>query len=151
MGAPFAAHGRPLPDYTDFGVENGLERDPSAARVVSRALYNSQGLINKHMIDQPQTTAPAFVYILRLLSGAVYVGCTKNIEKRFKDHLRGKACQTTFKDPPVSIVYQESCLDFSTARKREAQIKKWSRAKKEALITGDIEMLKRLSKARKPR
>jgi len=90
----------------------------------------------------------AWVYILRLQSGGLYVGCTKTIQKRYQDHLNGNACQTTRKDPPVSIAFRENCCNFSTARKREAQIKRWSRAKKEALIAGDISLLKNLSKSR---
>jgi putative endonuclease len=46
------------------------------------------------------------------------------------------------------LVYSESFLTFSDARKREAQIKRWSRAEKEALVAGDIEKLQNLSKSR---
>jgi len=40
---------------------------------------------------------------------------------------------------------------FKEARKREAQIKCWSRAKKDALICGDLEKLKNLSKSQRSR
>jgi putative endonuclease len=36
------------------------------------------------------------------------------------------------------------------ALQRERQVKKWSRAKKEALIRGNFETLKHLSKKKKP-
>jgi putative endonuclease len=88
----------------------------------------------------------AFLYILRLQSGGLYIGCTKDLETRYKDHRNGRACRTTRIDPPLSVVYKESHLTFHEARQREAQIKSWSRAKKEALIAGDIEKLKALSK-----
>jgi putative endonuclease len=86
-----------------------------------------------------KTTPNACVYILRLRSGNLYVGCTKDLPKRYHDHLHGRACQTTRKDPPVAIVYQEAFEDFGEARIREAQIKGWSRAKKEALVAGDYQ------------
>jgi len=71
------------------------------------------------------------------------------LEERYKAHLAGKACRTTQLDPPVDLVYSEKFGTFSEARKREAQIKRWSRAKKEALVSGDLISLKDLSKSRK--
>jgi putative endonuclease len=92
---------------------------------------------------------PAYFYILRLRSGSLYVGATTNLEKRYEDYLSGKACRTTKIDPPVALVHSEIYETFIDARKRESQIKHWSRAKKEALIIGDIEKLHNLSKSRK--
>lgn len=63
------------------------------------------------------------------------------MEVRYKDHIAGKACRTTKFDPPLKLVYSESFLTFSEARKREAQIKRWTRAKKEALVAGKMDKL----------
>jgi putative endonuclease len=93
---------------------------------------------------------PAWFYILRLQSGALYPGATKNLEDRYKDHCSGEACRTTKFDPPVGLVYSETFESFPKARQREAQIKRWSRAKKESLVSGDMIKLKELSKSRKP-
>jgi putative endonuclease len=90
----------------------------------------------------------AWFYILLLSSGTLYPGATKNLEERYKAHVAGKACRTTKLDPPVALVYSEEFQTFSEARKREAQIKRWTRAKKEALVAGDITKLKRLSKSK---
>ena len=92
---------------------------------------------------------PAYVYILRLRSGTLYPGATKNIEERYKAHIAGKACRTTKIDPPVGLVYTEEFQTFAEARRREAQIKRWSRYKKEALVSGDLAKLKELAKSRK--
>jgi len=92
---------------------------------------------------------PAWFYILRLCSGTLYPGATKNLEERYKAHLAGKACRTTKLDPPVELVYSEEYDTFSEARKREAQVKRWTRAKKEALASGKLTKLKILSKSRK--
>jgi len=94
---------------------------------------------------------PAWFYILRLRSGALYPGATKSLEDRYKDHCSGKACRTTKLDPPVGLVYSETFESFPEARQREAQIKRWSRTKKEALVSGDMINLKELSKSRKTR
>ena len=91
----------------------------------------------------------AWLYILRLKSGNLYIGATTNLKQRYQDHLKGCACRTTEADRPVSLEYSEAYESFAEARRREAQIKRWSRSKKEALIAGDIEKLRLLSKSRK--
>ena len=90
----------------------------------------------------------AWFYILRLRSGTLYPGTTKNLEERYKAHVAGKACRTTKLDPPVGLVYSECFPTFSEARRREAQVKRWSRPKKEALVLGDMAKLRELSKFR---
>ena len=106
------------------------------------------------LIDEARRIVPSlsrgisFVYILRLRSGALYVGCSSDAEMRFAEHVAGTTCRTTAIDPPVSVLSVEIHTDFASARKKEAQIKKWSRAKKEALIAGDLHRLKSLSRSR---
>jgi len=90
----------------------------------------------------------AWTYILRLKSGQLYIGSTTNLDRRFAEHTAGQACRTTKLDPPVKVVYSELLPTFSNARKREGQIKRWSRAKKEALVAGDMVKLRNLSKSR---
>ncbi len=90
----------------------------------------------------------AWVYFLRLKSGNLYIGATTDLDQRCKEHVAGKACRTTKIDPPVALVHSEIYDTYSDARKREAQVKRWSRAKKEALISGDIAKLKEISKSR---
>jgi putative endonuclease len=86
-------------------------------------------------------------YILRLQSGALYLGATTNLPARYKDHISGKASRTTALDPPTSIVFSELHHTFKEARRREAQVKRWSRAKKEALVLEDLHELRKLSKS----
>ena len=89
-----------------------------------------------------------FVYILRLHSGGLYIGCSTDYEARLSEHQKRTGCRTTKLDPPVSVLWIETVSDFPTARRREAQLKKWSRAKKEALIAGDTTKLKILSRSK---
>ena len=92
---------------------------------------------------------PAWFYILRLRSGTLYPGATSNLEERYKDHLAGKACRTTKLDPPVALVHSEAFETNVEARRREAQVKRWTRAKKEALVAGDKDKLRELSRSRR--
>ncbi|MCF7689421.1 MAG: GIY-YIG nuclease family protein [Cephaloticoccus sp.] len=87
------------------------------------------------------------VYILRLCSNVIYVGCSTDLEQRLRDHQSGKACRTTKLEPPTDILRVEIFTSFPEARERELPLKRWSRAKKEALIKGDHRMLKDLSRS----
>lgn len=88
------------------------------------------------------------VYMLRLKSGVIYVGATTDLEQRLCDHARGQACRTTNLDPVTALLRIEMHPTFSVARAREAQLKRWSRAKKEALIRGDYDLLHHLARSR---
>jgi len=89
-----------------------------------------------------------YVYILRCADGSFYVGSSEDPNKRVKDHNHGKGAAYTFKHRPVSLVYSEPLKSEIEAINRERQIKRWSHAKKQALVVGDLERLKRLSKPR---
>jgi putative endonuclease len=79
-----------------------------------------------------------FVYILECTNQALYTGITTNIKRRFKEHQTGKGGHYTSYNPAVKMLYREKYATRSKALKREAQIKKWSRAKKLALINNDL-------------
>jgi len=72
-----------------------------------------------------------------------------DLNQRYKDHCSGIASRTTKLDLPRNVAYSEAFQTFSEARKREAQIKRWARAKKEALVSRHIVELRELSKRRK--
>lgn len=88
------------------------------------------------------------VYFLQLHSGMLYVGTSVDLEQRLDDHVAGRACRTTALDQPIALLRVEFCETFAEARKREAQLKSWSRAKKIALIKGDHSSLRQLSRSR---
>jgi len=91
----------------------------------------------------------AWFYILRFRSGTLYAGATTNLEQRWRDHQAGQACRTTRLDPAVALVFREQFASFPEARRREAQVKRWSAKKKEALVSGDISRLRLLARSRK--
>jgi len=101
--------------------------------------------------QRPASKGTCVVYLLRLRSGALYIGASEDLEQRLDDHTSGQACRTTQLDAPASFLRCEIYLTFSEARFREAQLKRWSRAKKEALVAGDLTSLHALSQSRESR
>ena len=89
-----------------------------------------------------------FVYILECSDGSYYTGSTINLEKRLIEHQNGKGARHTKKRLPIKLVYLEEYLRIESAFYREKQIQGWSRAKKEALINGEIDKLPSLSECK---
>lgn len=74
-----------------------------------------------------------FVYILQSRDGRYYTGYTTNLARRLKEHQSGSGAKFTRSFGAKKILYHEVFMDKSSALKREAQIKSWSRKQKEAL------------------
>ena len=87
-----------------------------------------------------------YMYILKCANGEFYTGSTNNLERRIEQHHNGEGSNFSWKYLPVQLVYHEEFLTVEQAFKREKQIQNWSHAKKKALIQGDFEKLKALSK-----
>jgi putative endonuclease len=79
-----------------------------------------------------------YLYILRCSDDTYYTGLTRDIDKRIKAHNNGRASKYTSGRRPVELVYSESYATRGLAAKREYEIKQWSRAKKQALIDGEM-------------
>ena len=77
------------------------------------------------------------LYILKCKDDSYYTGITNDIQKRISDHENGKGAKYTRGRGPFKIVYQEPAENRSEASKREIEIKKLSRIKKEKLIRQD--------------
>lgn len=76
-------------------------------------------------------------YILRCSDNSLYCGITNDVEHRLKEHNLGKGSKYVRSRIPAVLVYSEEYLDISSVLKREAEVKKWSKTKKEALICKD--------------
>lgn len=89
----------------------------------------------------------SYVYIFKCADNTYYTGITSNIEKRVLQHQSGffKSCYT-FNKRPVELVFYTEFTDINLAIEKEKQLKKWSHAKKEALINGDFDALPNLAK-----
>ena len=91
---------------------------------------------------------PFYIYILRCSDGSFYTGHPEDLETGIAEHESGALHGYTKKRRPVELVFSDELPTREEALDREKQIKGWSRAKKEALIAGNWEMLKGLSKGR---
>lgn len=85
-----------------------------------------------------------FVYILRCENGDFYTGVSDNVERRLKEHPSGKGGRFTKISGAKDFLFVEKHLNKVSAFKREAQIKRWTRRKKIALMQGNFELLKKL-------
>ena len=77
-----------------------------------------------------------FVYVLRCKDNSLYCGQTNNLEKRIKEHNDSKNISTKYTRGrrPVTLVYMEKVKAISDALRREREIKKLPKEKKELLV-----------------
>lgn len=75
-----------------------------------------------------------YVYILRCNDDTYYTGWTTDLKRRLKVHNEKKGAKYTRVRTPLELVYFEVYETRSLAQKREIQIKKMSRLKKQDLI-----------------
>ena len=77
------------------------------------------------------------VYILRTSSNTLYIGQTNNLEERLRQHetKTSKSAKYLRYFSSFSLVYKEEFPARDEAMRRELQLKKWPRAKKEVLIS----------------
>lgn len=72
----------------------------------------------------------SYTYVLKCSDKSLYTGWTNDIKKRLKAHNEGKGAKYTRGRTPVELVYLEEFDTKEAAMKREAAIKKMSRAEK---------------------
>lgn len=89
---------------------------------------------------------PYTVYMLRFSDDSLYIGQTNNLPARLESHRlkASKAAKFTRNHGDFALAYQEGYDSRVEAMRRERQLKGWTRTKKEALIAGDKELLKKL-------
>jgi putative endonuclease len=92
----------------------------------------------------------AHVYMLRCADGSFYVGSAtgEDLTMRIAQHQAGTFEGYTSLRRPVQLVWSEYFDRITDAIATERKIKGWSRAKKEALIKGDWDSVRQLSKRR---
>ncbi len=89
---------------------------------------------------------PGYMYILECSDGLYYTGSTKDLVRRLIQHMTGiNGANFTRKRLPVKLAYFEIFPTVQQAYYREKQVQGWSRAKKEALIYRQFEMLHTLA------
>jgi putative endonuclease len=84
--------------------------------------------------------------MLRCADGSYYVGSTRGtLDDRVNQHNAGSYGGYTAKRRPVTPVWHEFFERITDAIAAERQLKGWNRAKKEALIRGDFELIRKLA------
>ena len=90
-----------------------------------------------------------YVYILRCNDNSLYTGITNDLERRVNEHNDGMLPDAyTFKRRPVVMEWFQDSTEPNQAIYFEKKLKRWSKAKKEALIKGDFDMIETLAECR---
>ena len=90
---PFASNG-PEPDCRE-----SVERSKGHHWSLICNTIKTDGFILESWISMS-----AYIYILRLKSGNLYIGTTLDLNKRVQEHMEGSACRTTCLDSPLKPV-----------------------------------------------
>ena len=86
----------------------------------------------------PSAAMAWHVYIAQAPTGRYYTGITTDPHRRIQEHNRDEGAKFAYDQGALRLLYVSPPLpDRSSARKREIQIKGWSREKKEKLIKGE--------------
>ena len=86
-----------------------------------------------------------FVYILRCSDGSFYTGHTDDLEKRLFEHSSQHYDCYTSQKLPIELAYHAPFGSRDGVIAAERQIKKWNRAKKQALIDNNFALMKVLA------
>ncbi len=76
------------------------------------------------------------VYILRCADGTLYTGATNDLGRRIEAHAAGRGARYTRSRLPVALAWSEAARGRSGALRREAALKRLSRAEKLGLVAG---------------
>ncbi|OHA53535.1 MAG: hypothetical protein A2991_03900 [Candidatus Terrybacteria bacterium RIFCSPLOWO2_01_FULL_58_14] len=79
-----------------------------------------------------------YVYIAKTKNERYYTGITNNTERRIALHNGGEGSRMAREQGPFELVYVSAQFpNKSEARKREIQVKGWTKDKKKKLISGE--------------
>lgn len=81
---------------------------------------------------------PAYAYLLKCADGTLYAGWTNDPDARLAAHNSGAGAKYTRGRRPVTLVYLECLDDKRAAMRREAALKRMTRAQKLALINSEL-------------
>lgn len=90
------------------------------------------------------------MYILECADRSLYVGSTRNLDHRLAQHVEGEGAEYTRTRLPVRLLYFEQFDRVADAYRREKQVQGWGRAKRLALVKGQVKKLPGLSKKEFP-
>lgn len=75
-----------------------------------------------------------YFYLARCRDNSLYAGTCVNLTEREAKHNAGEGAKYTRSRLPIRMIYHEEFATLSEARKREAEVKKFSKQKKERMV-----------------
>ena len=78
---------------------------------------------------------PHYFYLARCADGSLYAGTCNDLAARESRHNSGRGAKYTRSRRPIVIIYHEEFETLSEARKREAEVKRWKKERKEELTS----------------
>lgn len=76
-----------------------------------------------------------YFYLLRCSDNSLYAGICRDLEQRVANHQNGTGAKYTRSRLPVALVFQEQHSSKGDALRREAEVKKWTKQRKERLVS----------------
>ena len=89
-----------------------------------------------------------YVYMLRCVNNSIYTGITTDVERRFKEHIRGVGAKYTKVNKVTKIEKVFVVQNVSEALKVEREIKKLPKLTKEKLIMESDFFIEKLKEKR---
>jgi len=83
------------------------------------------------------------VYLLKCRNEQLYTGITNDLEKRLKEHERGKGSKFVRSQRPFELVKTIPCRNAGAARRLECHLKRLKREKKLEILGIEMESLKK--------
>lgn len=78
---------------------------------------------------------PYYFYLLRCSDGSLYAGICIDLQQRVETHQNGKGAKYTRSRLPVTLAYQERLPSKGGALRRELEVRKWTKQRKERLVS----------------
>ncbi len=75
-----------------------------------------------------------YTYVVECSDGSLYTGWTNDLDGRVRAHNAGRGAKYTKSRRPVKLVYYETFATKQEAMRREYEVKRYSRARKLALL-----------------
>ena len=90
-------------------------------------------------IATPQPSLPSWsLYMVRDGAGRLYTGISTDVTRRLAEHQAGKGARALRGRGPLQLVWQQHVGGHGDALRLEYRLKQWPKARKEALIQGQI-------------
>ena len=76
-----------------------------------------------------------YLYLVRCADDTIYTGISSDVQARIDKHNSGRGAKYTQARLPVRLIYSESQPNRISAMKREVEVKKWGKRRKENLAS----------------